>query len=320
MLRHELEVRRIGLASFGLGNLAEGAPLSDLEARFLPLYLHHRYQLAAAAKTLGGVEYTNAVKGAKGPSPSTVAVVVPADRQREALKAILETLEPKELQVPGRILDLIPPTAFGHDGGTAELFTNRTGRTFDPIGCATIAADLAISALLQPQRAARLVEFHARNRANPGFDEVLKALQDRLWDDRPRDSRLAAIQDAVKHQYADRLMALGANEAASPQVRAIAGAGLYSIVATINAMGVTPGRPPNADDTAIRSQINRFFNRPDPTYRSTEPLPSPPGDPIGSGRAVSGDEKAAEAPKSLGFIGKGFQRRDPWRHGRCQSS
>jgi len=45
MLRHEMKVRRIALASFGLANLAEGAPLSDLEAKFLPLYLHHRYQL-----------------------------------------------------------------------------------------------------------------------------------------------------------------------------------------------------------------------------------------------------------------------------------
>jgi hypothetical protein len=49
-LRHEMEVRRIGLRNFGLGNLAPGQPLSSLEAKLLPLYLHHRYQLAAAAK------------------------------------------------------------------------------------------------------------------------------------------------------------------------------------------------------------------------------------------------------------------------------
>ena len=53
---------RIGLEQFGLGDLADGAPLSDLEAKLLPLYLHHRYQLQAAVKTLGGVRYTYAVK------------------------------------------------------------------------------------------------------------------------------------------------------------------------------------------------------------------------------------------------------------------
>jgi acetamidase/formamidase len=281
MLRHEMEVRRIALASFGLGNLTEGAPLSDLEAKFLPLYLHHRYQLMAAAKTLGGVEYTNAVKTSGGPNPPNVAAIVPPDRQAEALKAILETLDPKELMIPARILDLIPPTAFGHDGGTAELFSNRTGRTFDPIAAATIAADLAISALLQPQRAQRLVEFEARNRSNPGFDEVLKALKDRAWADRPADPRLAAIQDAVKHVYVGRLMELAGSEAASPQVRSIAGAGLTSI-RTMTDLAQARNQPMSADDSAIRTQIIRFFNRPDPTYRPTEPLPAPPGDPIGS--------------------------------------
>ncbi len=181
MLRHEMKVRRIALANFGLGNLAEGAPLSDLEAKFLPLYLHHRYQLLAAVKTLGGVEYTNAVKGATGPSPSKVAVIVPADRQKEALKAILETLDPEELMIPPRILDLIPPTAFGHEGGTAELFTKRTGPTFDPLAAATVAADLAISALLQPQRAARLIEFKHRDFRSPGFQDVLESLHEKVW-------------------------------------------------------------------------------------------------------------------------------------------
>ena len=48
MLRHEMEVRRIALAQFGLANVPAGSPLSLLEAKFLPLYLHHRYQLQAA--------------------------------------------------------------------------------------------------------------------------------------------------------------------------------------------------------------------------------------------------------------------------------
>src|SRR5207237_3980403 len=44
-LRHEMEVRRIGMSQFGLGNIPAGTPLSVLEAKLLPLYLHHRYQL-----------------------------------------------------------------------------------------------------------------------------------------------------------------------------------------------------------------------------------------------------------------------------------
>ena len=40
--------------------------------------------------------------------------------------------------------------------------------------------------------------------------------------------------------------------------------------------------PLSADEGAIRNEINRFFARPDATNRRTEPLPAPPGDPIGS--------------------------------------
>ncbi|MEP7270106.1 MAG: DUF5117 domain-containing protein [Acidobacteriota bacterium] len=54
MLRHEMDVRRLGIEQFGLGNIEIGTPLSLLEAKFLPLYLHHRYQLQAAVKSVGG--------------------------------------------------------------------------------------------------------------------------------------------------------------------------------------------------------------------------------------------------------------------------
>ena len=82
-LRHEMKVRAIGLERFGPGNLPDGAPLSDLEVRLLPLYLHHRYQLQAAVKTLGGVRYTYVVKDGAAIRPSSVASIEPADRQRQ---------------------------------------------------------------------------------------------------------------------------------------------------------------------------------------------------------------------------------------------
>ena len=86
-LRHEMDVRRIGLKNFGLNNISTGQPLSALEAKLLPLYLHHRYQLVAAAKSVGGLYFTYAVKTANGPSPAKFREIVPAARQREALKA-----------------------------------------------------------------------------------------------------------------------------------------------------------------------------------------------------------------------------------------
>jgi hypothetical protein len=90
MLRHEMEVRKIAMAQFGLGNIPNGTPLSMLEGKLLPLYQHHRYQLQAAVKSVGGLYYTYAVKTATGPNPALVQEIVPAARQRDALQRCLK--------------------------------------------------------------------------------------------------------------------------------------------------------------------------------------------------------------------------------------
>jgi hypothetical protein len=281
MLRHEMEVRRVGLANFGLNNIREGMPLAMLEARLLPLYLHHRYQLQAAVKSIGGVYYTYAVKTANGPSPARVRETVPAARQREALDAVLETIEPDRLIIPARILELIPPRAFGYEGGTTELFTKRTEPIFDPIASATIAADLAISGLLQHQRAARLVEFHARDRANPDFKNVVDALITRTWKSKAtRDAYHEAISQAVQSLAVTRLMDLAANAEAAPQVRATATEALRELAEYLKPHSLDALN--TAHRRSVRDDIERFLARPDQPRKQTVPLPPPPGDPIGS--------------------------------------
>ena len=57
-LRHELNVREKGLQHFGPASLPEGRPLAQMEEALVPLYLHHRYQVEAAVKLIGGVHYS----------------------------------------------------------------------------------------------------------------------------------------------------------------------------------------------------------------------------------------------------------------------
>jgi hypothetical protein len=283
-LRHEMEVRRIGLSQFGLGNIPAGTPLSVLEAKLLPLYLHHRYQLQATVKSVGGVYYTYAVKTASGANPGTVQQIVEPARQREALAAVLETIKVDALAIPIRILDLIPPRAFGYEGGTAELFSKRTDPAFDPIAAATIAADLAVSGLLEPHRAARLIEFHSRNDANPDFKEVVDALVGATW--KAPTTRVAyhsEIARAVQSLAVSRLMELAANADASPQVRAVATQALRELTAWLKlpaSAGIN-----TAHRSATREDIERFLARPDATRKQTAPLAQPPGDPIGGSRS-----------------------------------
>src|SRR6185436_4448587 len=125
---------------------------------------------------------------------------VPAARQREALAAVLDTLKVEELAVPPRVLALLPPRAFGYEGGTQELFAKRTDPAFDPINAATIDADLVVSALLEPHRAARLIQYHALDTSYPDFSEVLAELVTRTWRTPapPSAPYHAAVQRAVQ--------------------------------------------------------------------------------------------------------------------------
>ena len=274
-LRHELEVRRIGLSQFGLATIPVGTPLSELELRLLPLYLHHRYQAIAAAKSIGGVYFTYAVRTASGPNPGRVAEVVPAAQQKAALQALLETLTVDTLRIPERILRLIPPAASGYGGGTAERFDRRTDPTFDPLGAAAIAADVSVTALLQRERAARAVEQHGRDAAIPGFGEIVASLVRATWSGaRPADGYGQALQETVQSVVVQRLMDLSADGQASAQVRAEASAGLRRIKTVSAAI-------PTAHAAAAREDIARFLARPADTYKKTEPLPTPPGEPIG---------------------------------------
>src|SRR4029079_14344094 len=84
-LKHEMDVPRIGLSQFGLTTIPLGTPLSELELRLLPLYLHHRYQTVAAAKSIGGVYFTYSVRTAAGPNPNRACAVLPAAQQKAAL-------------------------------------------------------------------------------------------------------------------------------------------------------------------------------------------------------------------------------------------
>ena len=280
-LKHIMRVRRIGLNQFGLKNLEQGAPLSELENKLMPLYLHHRYQVTATVKSLGGVYYSYSVRKGNGATPKRIYDIETPIRQRAAMSAVLATLDSKELMIPDRILRLIPPLAFGSRSNRSELFPKRTRPIFDTIGAAEIAAGMTIDGLLEPNRAARLIDFNSRNRTNPSFREVVNALVKKTWNTRAsRNSYENAIGRAVQNVTVDRLMRLAANENARKQVRAVATDALRKLRLNIK-------RRVGSGDTAIHyratvDEIEKFLARPASPRKPTRSLTNPPGDPIGS--------------------------------------
>jgi hypothetical protein len=278
MLRHEIEVRRIALSQYGLRNIPMGTPLAQLEEMLVPLYLHHRYQLEAAAKSIGGLDYTYSVKEEGGLVPTPTRRIVPAAAQRDALNAVLSTLDPAFLEIPPRIVALIPPRGNVDVTSNTELFEHRTTPAFDPVSAAMASADITLATLFDARRAARLVQFHAEDAANPSFNEVVNDVLDVVT---KREAGYAgAITRASARLTATRLMDLAANRDADPQVRAEASEGLRRFIVRLNDAGIRDDAE-LAHRHALRDDITRFLDRPD-APRTQPKLPEvPPGPPIG---------------------------------------
>jgi hypothetical protein len=278
MLRHEIEVRRIALSQFGLRNIPMGTPLAQLEEMLVPLFLHHRYQLEAAAKSIGGLDYRYSVKEEGGLVPTPARRIVPAAAQRDALNAVLATLDPSFLEIPPRILALIPPRGNVDVTSNTELFEHRTTPAFDPVSAAMASADITLAALLDARRASRLTQFHAEEAANPDFNEVVN---DVIGAVTHRESGYrGSITRAMARLAATRLMNLAANADADPQVRAEASEGLRRLSAKLSDAGIRD-EAELAHRHAMHDDIERFLARPDQP-RAQPKLPEiPPGPPIG---------------------------------------
>jgi hypothetical protein len=226
-LNRVMNVRAKALERFGERAIKPGDPMATIEEVLVPLYLAHRYQVAAAAKTLGGLNYTYALRG----DGQVVTGLVPPDAQAKALDALLATLKPEALTLPERIIRLIPPRPIGYPR-TRELFARRTGITFDPVGAAEAAANLTIGQILHPDRVARLAEYHARDPQQPSPSAVIqRLLQSTVLAKSPAGLE-GQVKQAVDQVVLYHLMALTANERASRAARSAAHDALQSLPAS----------------------------------------------------------------------------------------
>ncbi|MFL6235783.1 MAG: zinc-dependent metalloprotease [Thermoanaerobaculia bacterium] len=277
-LRHELAVRRIGLAHFGEHNIAPGQPLALLQEVLVPLYFHHRYQLEAASKVVGGLQYTYAVRG-DGQPPSKP---VDGPAQRRALAAILDVLSPETLDLPDPVVGLLLPRPSEYNPNE-EMFTGLTAPTFDPLSAAATGADMAVRLLLRPERAARLVDFHRRDPSLPGLEEVLKGMEDRVLGGAAlKSERLAEVRRTEQWVLVRRLIDLARDPQAAPGVRSRVDAELRSLADRLGRKGAASGAEA-ANHAFLAREIDRYLDRRgvEETARRPEPPAPPPGQPIG---------------------------------------
>ncbi len=271
-----MRVRSIALSRFGENNVRPGAPLATLEEVLVPLYLGHRYQIEAAAKVLGGVNYTYALRD-DGQVP---AALVPAHEQRRALDALLNTIAPLALTLPESVLRLIPPHPAGYERHR-ELFASHTGLTFDALAPAEILANHTVSFILNPERASRLVQHHAREASQPGLDEVIDKLVAKTWKSSRLQGIQAEVQRSVDYVVMYNLMSLASMERAAPQVRAIASLKLLELKSWLAAaLKSVKDQDQRAHYLFAFSEIERFLQDPKKVSIPRQ-VEAPPGQPIG---------------------------------------
>jgi len=272
-----MKVRAAALKRFGENNIREGAPMATLEDVLVPLYMYHRYQVEAAAKLVGGEDYTFSLRGKGDRNPQ----IISPDQQRSALAAVLETIKPEALALPESLLRLIPPRPPGYPR-TREDFRIRTFPNFDALAPAEAVADHVCDFLLNQERAARLVEFHARNGRNPGFAEVLDKILASTWKAPIGADYNAEIQRTVNMVVLIDLMSLASGERASNQVRAIAELKLDELKNWLNAQrSIARDENQKAFLFYAEEQIKRF--QADPKRMNlTRPNDPPDGQPIGT--------------------------------------
>lgn len=275
-LNRMLQVRRVAIEQFGDKALRPGEAAQALKRKYVPIYLLHRYQLEAAAKVLGGVDFSYAVKG----DPKAVAAMAPAAGQRAALTALLAAMAPANLDTPEA---LIPLLSSGQSGDTdrqydMEVFDGAGGPVFDALNAADVGAGLVLDALLAPPRLARLVEQSRRDPGQPGVGEVVDKLLGQAF--APANGRLAEVARRVQTRTVLELAATTRRPDVSPAAKAEISLRLTELAAKLKA------QPGAGSDRAHRLTLASLLEDKEDLIRVlAQPKrrpEAPPGMPIGS--------------------------------------
>jgi len=270
-----MKVRRHLLDIFSEKAIPRDAPMATLEEVLVPIYLLHRYQVEAVAKSLGGLYFTHAVKN-DGQEPTKM--VDPAEQWR-AFDGLMSTLTPDALELPEALIRKIPPRPSGYPS-TVETFNGHTGPTFDPIAAAEAAANNTLSYLLNAERAARLIEYNARDDKQPGLMAVLDKLFEKTWRAPLQPGYKGELQLLVDNLVLKHLLTLAADPKNAENVR---GEALLKISELAEWMGGhVIGAEPKLKAALYfgLAQIKEFEK--DPGKFVPEPaMEMPPGAPIG---------------------------------------
>ncbi|MBT6134840.1 MAG: DUF5117 domain-containing protein [Kordiimonadaceae bacterium] len=272
------KVRRVAISKFGLDNIPLGTPLSQLEEVLVPLYYLPRFQINATSKSIGGMLYGYEIKGENlVPRHS----VVTRERQDAATDIVLEALSADYLTLPSRILELIPPKAFGYKL-TKESFPRDTGAAFDALSMAEAHANSTLSLLMEPSRLARINDQNIRDVGQISLDRyIVKVAGKTILAKHHLHPLRAAVQRRVGYVFVHHMMMIAGSTSASPSVTAMTASHLngLKLILENKISNEEMTREYKAFYQQQSHRIEQFFNgKYEPN--ADEIAPIPPGEPI----------------------------------------
>jgi hypothetical protein len=267
-------VRRVAIEKFDERAIKPGEPMYLLNMRFAHVYLHHRYSLEGLIKYVGGMDFRYAIRG-DGQVPTRI---VPGDQQRKALGMALDALEPAGLAVPERVMALIPPVPFGGDNAL-EWIGSAGGTSFDQISLAGGLATEVIEGILHRERAARLVQFSARDASIPTVHDVMSQVVERTWGAAPStEAGAQALRRTVQRVVLNTLFDRAGDQRALAEVRQAAEWQLQKLDERLAGLSGGSGADQALRASARREIAQYFDGDDDPARRSrfaVIPLPWP---------------------------------------------
>ena len=262
-----LKIRKVAMDNFSMNQLKKGDPISILRDRLVPIYFLHRYQIEAVSKLIGGQNFNYSVKGISNEKVSPVNEII----QRDALIALCESLNQNHLIIPKKILQLLPPFAFG-SSQSRESFTGFTGPTFDLLSPVNSLSDLIFSFILNSQRAARLVQQKVYYKNQLGLSESLDFMIDKFFKTKAQNN-VEQVDLIIRYNLIFKIIDLFEDKNSPVEVKSIVLNKLYELNSFFE-------NDKNKQNHYFKFILKRFFDG-ELKFESKMKLKIPDGSPIG---------------------------------------
>ena len=264
-----LKVRDLALKNIDLDNLIDGEPYDRIEDILVPIYMLHRYQIEAAAKAIGGVDYLYFVKN----NNNDKVKFVDSKLQRKSLESLLSVLKPKNLVLPNNLFDILSPRSF-RNPRTRENFVSNTGVTFDYINTSSSLINHTLTFLLNPERINRINQQNIFGDDILTLENYLAEISKSIFDNKKLNTYEESVNKNTSSLYLDHLFMAFNNSSTNDLSKSII---LASIMDTMKNLSTNP----NNYNRFLINKINGFLSNPD-QYKPIVKTKIPDGSPIGN--------------------------------------